>query len=81
MDFGGQSEGGFIRPMCDGEALRYQSRRMIVRTKWARFASSRVEPQDMFLFLSQQIAGTGFLFSRRSFLCSYSPDDGGAPPE
>ena len=55
MDFGGQSEGGSFRPMCDGEALRYQSRRMTVRAKWARFASSRVVPQEMFLFLSQHI--------------------------
>ncbi len=49
--------------MCDGEALRYQSRRMTVRTKWTQKASSRVVPQEMFLFLSQQnVLGQVFCF-------------------
>ena len=54
--------------MCDGEALRYQRRRMIVRTKWARKASSRVVPQEMFLFLSQQICWDRFFVFREDSL-------------
>jgi hypothetical protein len=46
--------------MCDGEALRYQRRRMMVRIKWAFLTPSRVVPQELFHLLPQQYAGAGF---------------------
>ena len=60
MDFGGQSEGGSFRPMCDGAALRDQSLRMMVRIKAGAQASSRVAPQDGILPVPALLLGQVF---------------------